>query len=559
MSSRIGRAGTVGFPDGHGGEGGAGVGLGEGGGEERVEDFGDVFDAGVEAAAGLVEFDGVFVEVGVVEFVQEDFGDEGFEVVELERGCGGEADGGFELVVVAVAFGVVALAEEVAVFGVAEGGDVEAVGGGEVEALAEDGGGGGHGSGHRVFLFFGEAVGGGEVPAELRELDVGRGGFEVGGEGVPGGVEDGGEVGLAGLERGEVGFAREGEDGGADSAVDGFDVEEVAGGLGGAGDAGGELDVGAEALHGGLAGEGVEGQSGVGRGIVAGFGQDGAAHGAREGGHGGVYERGAGTDAGEWGAALGFGIRGETGASGRGVRANYDECGSGLMENAMAFACPLCKFVLPAVSAVALIAVAGVVAQQEGTKDAPKEAPAAETAKVDPYVLGHVVKDIDGKTVDLSAYKGQVVVIVNVASKCGFTKQYTGLESLYQAKKAQGLVILGFPANNFGGQEPGTNAEIKEFCTGAESKYKVTFPLFEKISVKGEDIHPLYKQLATQPAPIGGDVGWNFTKYLVDREGKVVAKFDSRTKPDDAAMNKRIDELLGAAKAAPAEKPAGGS
>jgi glutathione peroxidase len=87
----------------------------------------------------------------------------------------------------------------------------------------------------------------------------------------------------------------------------------------------------------------------------------------------------------------------------------------------------------------------------------------------------------------------------------------------------------------------------------------VTFPLFEKISVKGEDIHPLYKQLATQPAPIGGDVGWNFTKYLVDREGKVVAKFDSRTKPDDAAMNKRIDELLGAAKAAPAEKPAGGS
>jgi glutathione peroxidase len=229
------------------------------------------------------------------------------------------------------------------------------------------------------------------------------------------------------------------------------------------------------------------------------------------------------------------------------------------MENAMAFACPLCKFVLPAVSAVALIAVAGVVAQQEGTKDAPKEAPAAETAKVDPYVLGHVVKDIDGKTVDLSAYKGQVVVIVNVASKCGFTKQYTGLEALYQAKKAQGLVILGFPANNFGGQEPGTNAEIKEFCTGAESKYKVTFPLFEKISVKGEDIHPLYKQLATQPAPIGGDVGWNFTKYLVDREGKVVAKFDSRTKPDDAAMNKRIDELLGAAKAAPAEKPAGGS
>jgi hypothetical protein len=303
----VGRASAVGFPDGHGCEGCAGVGLGEGGGEEGEEDFGDVFDAGVEAAAGLVEFDGVFVEVGVVEFVQEDFGDEGLEVVELERGCGGEADGGFELVVVAVAFGVVALAEEVAVFGVAEGGDVEAVGGGEVEALAEDGGGGGHGSGHGVVLLLREGVGGGEVPAELGELDVGCGGFEVGGEGVPGGVEDCGEVGLAGLEGGEVGFARDREDGGADRAVDGLDIEEVAGGLGRAGDAGGELDVGAEALHGGFAGEGVEGQSGVGRGIVAGFGQDGAAHGAREGGHGGVYERGAGTDAGDWGAA--FGVR----------------------------------------------------------------------------------------------------------------------------------------------------------------------------------------------------------------------------------------------------------
>jgi glutathione peroxidase len=227
-----------------------------------------------------------------------------------------------------------------------------------------------------------------------------------------------------------------------------------------------------------------------------------------------------------------------------------------MMENAMAFACPLCKFALPAVGAVALIAVAGVVAQQ----DAPKEAPAAEAVKVDPYVLGHVVKDIDGKTVDLASYKGQVLLIVNVASKCGFTPQYKGLEALYQAKKAQGFVVLAFPANNFMGQEPGTNAEIKEFCTGEDSKYKVTFPLFEKISVKGNDIHPLYKQLTTQPAPIGGDVGWNFTKYLVDREGKVVAKFDSRTKPDDSAMNKRIDELLGSgAKAAPAEKPAGGS
>jgi glutathione peroxidase len=222
----------------------------------------------------------------------------------------------------------------------------------------------------------------------------------------------------------------------------------------------------------------------------------------------------------------------------------------------MALGCPLCKFAIPVVGAVALVGVAGVIAQQEGAKEAPKPAEAARAA--DPYVLGHVVNDIDGKAVDLASYKGQVLLIVNVASKCGFTPQYTGLEALYQAKKSQGFTVLAFPANNFMGQEPGTNAEIKEFCSGADSKYKVTFPLFEKISVKGEDIHPLYKQLTTQPAPIGGDVGWNFTKYLVDREGKVVARFDSRAKPDDSAMNKRIDELLEAKGAEGAKSPAAG-
>jgi glutathione peroxidase len=106
----------------------------------------------------------------------------------------------------------------------------------------------------------------------------------------------------------------------------------------------------------------------------------------------------------------------------------------------------------------------------------------------------------------------------------------------------KGFVVLGFPANNFGEQEPGSDAEIKSFCS---SKYNVTFPMFAKISVRGEDAHPMYKQIAAQAKPIGGDPQWNFTKYLVDKDGNVVAKFDPKVKPDDATMNRRIDELLG--------------
>lgn len=159
------------------------------------------------------------------------------------------------------------------------------------------------------------------------------------------------------------------------------------------------------------------------------------------------------------------------------------------------------------------------------------------------YVLGHKVKSIDGKDVDLSQYKGKVVLIVNTASKCGMTPQYEGLQKLYEDKKEAGLVILGFPANDFRGQEPGTNEEIAEFCT---SKYGVTFPMFEKIAVTGEGKHPLYAQLAEQPEPIGGEPKWNFTKFLVDRDGRVVARFEPKVKPDDAAFLKKVEELLGA-------------
>jgi glutathione peroxidase len=177
----------------------------------------------------------------------------------------------------------------------------------------------------------------------------------------------------------------------------------------------------------------------------------------------------------------------------------------------------------------------------------PEKKPADAPGAKDPsYVLGYKVKDIDGKEQDLSQYKGKVLVIVNVASKCGFTPQYEGLEKLYEDKKDKGLVVLGFPANNFGSQEPGSNSEIKDFCT---STYHVTFPLFEKISVKGPDQHELYKNLTGQPKPIGGDPKWNFTKFVVDRSGKVVARFDAqkeyvRTDKLEPDLIKKVDELL---------------
>ena len=172
----------------------------------------------------------------------------------------------------------------------------------------------------------------------------------------------------------------------------------------------------------------------------------------------------------------------------------------------------------------------------------PAEQPASKPAeKVDPYVLGFKMKDIDGNDKNLEDFKGSVVLMVNVASKCGYTSQYKGLEKLYQDRKDKGLVIIGFPANNFGNQEPGTEADIKKFCT---SEYSVTFPMFSKISVKGDDQHPLYKKLAAQPAPVGGDPKWNFTKFLVDRSGNVVARFDTRTAPNDTELNRQIDDLL---------------
>ncbi len=156
-------------------------------------------------------------------------------------------------------------------------------------------------------------------------------------------------------------------------------------------------------------------------------------------------------------------------------------------------------------------------------------------------MLDFTMKRVDGTEQPLTDYQGKVVMMVNVASKCGLTPQYKGLQALYEKYNGQGLEILGFPANNFMGQEPGTDDEIATFC---DMNYNVTFPLFSKISVKGDDIHPLYKAITTAPAPIGGDVQWNFQKYLLDRKGNAVAKFLPMVTPEDPALIEALEAQL---------------
>jgi glutathione peroxidase len=151
--------------------------------------------------------------------------------------------------------------------------------------------------------------------------------------------------------------------------------------------------------------------------------------------------------------------------------------------------------------------------------------------------------NIDGKDVSLEKYKGEVILIVNTASQCGYTPQYEGLQKIYDKYKDKGFIILGFPTNNFGGQEPGSNEEIKEFCT---SKYKVTFPMFAKISVKGEDTHPLYKFLTDKQlnGEFGGDISWNFNKFLTNNKGEIVARFSSKDAPESETVTNAIEKYL---------------
>ena len=158
-------------------------------------------------------------------------------------------------------------------------------------------------------------------------------------------------------------------------------------------------------------------------------------------------------------------------------------------------------------------------------------------------VYDFTLNSIEGQTTPLASFKGKVVLLVNVASRCGFTPQYAGLEALYEKYKDRGFVIVGIPANNFGAQEPGSNQEIKTFCT---SKYHVTFPMMAKVSVKGSDITPLYAFLTDKAAnpKTGGEIGWNFTKFLIGPDGKVIARFDSEVEPDSKDLTSAIEKAL---------------
>jgi glutathione peroxidase len=150
-------------------------------------------------------------------------------------------------------------------------------------------------------------------------------------------------------------------------------------------------------------------------------------------------------------------------------------------------------------------------------------------------------KDIDGKETSLKAFAGKVVLAVNVASQCGNTPQYAGLQSLYDRLKDKGLVVVGFPCNDFGAQEPGSNKDIKEFCT---SNYSVTFPMMDKVHVRGPEQHPLFKELTGPGAAFPGDIAWNFGKILIGRDGKVLARFEPDMEPGDSQFVKAIEDAL---------------
>jgi glutathione peroxidase len=182
----------------------------------------------------------------------------------------------------------------------------------------------------------------------------------------------------------------------------------------------------------------------------------------------------------------------------------------------------------------AALAVSTTITPREGIK---MSEPAAKS------VYEFSMKDINGKDVKLADYKGKVLLLVNTASQCGYTPQYKGLQMTYQKYQAQGFTVLGFPANNYGGQEPGSNDEIKEFCT---MRYKVTFPMFAKISVKGEDQHPLYQYLTAKESnpQFSGDVTWNFNKFLVSKSGQIIGRFGSKVEPESPELTGAIEQAL---------------
>jgi len=197
------------------------------------------------------------------------------------------------------------------------------------------------------------------------------------------------------------------------------------------------------------------------------------------------------------------------------------------------------KFLIVAAAAIAVSNVALLFVGAKGANADSNGVGRGKTKSVYDFTL----KDSKGRDVKLEEFRGRVVLLVNVASKCGYTPQYDGLQKIYERYKDQGFTVLGFPANNFGAQEPGTNEEIQEFC---RINYGVTFPVFSKISVKGDDKHPLYKYLTereTNP-DFAGEIKWNFNKFLVGRDGRILARFDSADKPEDAKVTQAIEHAL---------------
>ncbi|MBM4344674.1 MAG: glutathione peroxidase [Deltaproteobacteria bacterium] len=194
------------------------------------------------------------------------------------------------------------------------------------------------------------------------------------------------------------------------------------------------------------------------------------------------------------------------------------------------------RITLSLLAAGAVVTVAGC-----GWKEVKLAPTAAGAAPSGVRVIDHTVPNIKGQPVALSSYRGKALVIVNVASQCGLTPQYEGLQKLYATYRDKGLEVLGFPCNDFAGQEPGTNAEIETFCS---TRFAVTFPLFDKVRAKG-DKSPLYKTLTEEIDPaLRGEIKWNFTKFLVDRQGRVVARFEPRVEPMDPAVVAQVEAVL---------------
>jgi len=192
------------------------------------------------------------------------------------------------------------------------------------------------------------------------------------------------------------------------------------------------------------------------------------------------------------------------------------------------------KYIASTVSFAALAAAAFLLAGAE------PQAGAEEPSS--PAVIDHTVTTLEGDSLDLSTFRGRPLLIVNTASKCGYTPQYAGLQRLHERYGERGLVILGFPSNDFGGQEPGSASEIGAFC---RKNYGVSFPMMAKVHAKGPEIAPIYRTLTEQTAEdIRGEIKWNFTKFLVDADGNVVARFGSSVEPEDPALVAAIEKLL---------------